>query len=64
MTKTRVYPKCCTSAFCGKIDCTGCRNKSILDEFKAWIEKTNAKVEDPVWCPLVYTAQKEGSDAR
>ena len=54
--KIRVYPSCCTSAYCGKGNCEGCRNKPILDEFKAWVAKTKAVVEDPVWCPNVYTA--------
>jgi hypothetical protein len=27
------YPTCCTSAFCGKIDCSNCRNVS---ELLAW----------------------------
>jgi hypothetical protein len=55
---TRVYPVCCTSAHCGKTDCTGCKNLPVLAEFKAWVEKTGAKVTDPVWCPNVYTMLK------
>lgn len=54
----RVYPICCTSMYCGSSSCEGCRFKPILDEFKAWMERTGAVVTDPVWCPLVYTIPK------
>jgi len=30
------YPTCCTSAFCGKIDCSNCRNVSRLLAWYAW----------------------------
>lgn len=60
MTKEiRVYPTCCTSAFCGKVECDGCPNKGKLDEFKAWKERTGAIREDWIWCPAVWTAQNE-----
>jgi hypothetical protein len=55
---TRVYPACCRSAYCGRLDCTGCRNKPILDEFKAWVAATGAVKSDPIWCPNVYTVTK------
>lgn len=51
----RVYPICCTSAYCGRVDCTGCPNLPILSEFKQWIASTGAVVTDPIWSPLVYT---------
>lgn len=54
--RTRIYPICCTSAFCGKIDCDGCRNKPVLDEFKAWSERTKAVRPDWIWCPSVWEA--------
>lgn len=54
----RVYPACCTSAYCGRVDCTGCRNLSVLQDFKAWVAAHDAVVTDPIWCPLVYTARK------
>ena len=54
---TRLYPAQCLSAFCGRIDCTNCRHKPELDEFKKWVEETGAKVVDPVWCPTVYTTE-------
>lgn len=57
MKKVRVYPSCCTSAFCGRLECSGCRNLPILTEFKDWVKKTGAIVTDPIWCPSVYTAQ-------
>mgnify|MGYP006316612917 CR=1 FL=1 len=56
--KHRAYPTCCTSAFCGRIDCTGCRNLSVLEDFKAWVKRHEAVCEDPVWCPTVFTAKK------
>ena len=55
----RVYPMDCTSAFCGRGDCTGCRNLPVLEEFKSWVKATRAVVTDKIWCPLVYTVPKE-----
>jgi hypothetical protein len=45
----RRYPSCCTSAFCGRGSCEGCRDKPILDEFKAWRERVQAVQPDPIW---------------
>ena len=61
----RLYPLCCTSAFCGGTDCEGCRNEPVLAEFKAWRAATRAVKQDPIWCPLVYTVpkRKEGANA-
>ena len=53
-TEERFYPSCCTSAYCGRIDCEGCDNKPINDEFKAWVARTGAEPVDPIWCPLIY----------
>jgi len=58
MSATRVYPSCCTSAFCGRTECEGCRNKPILDEFKEWKERTGAVCKDYIWSPLVYTSTR------
>ena len=58
MKTTKVYPASCTSAFCGRLSCDGCPNKEKLDEFKKWVEETNAKVTDPIWCPLVYEGRE------
>jgi hypothetical protein len=55
---TRVYPACCTAAYCGRLECNGCPNSSILADFKAWRERTAAICEDPVWCPSVWTATR------
>lgn len=55
---TRVYPSCCTSAYCGRSTCDGCQNLSILQDFKAWREKHAAICEDPIWCPTVFTATR------
>lgn len=55
---TRVYPSCCTSAYCGRSKCDGCRNLPILEDFKAWKERRAARAEDPIWCPNVYTATR------
>lgn len=56
--KIRVYPACCTSAYCGRVDCTGCPKLSILQDFRAWREAHAAICEDPVWCPTVFTATR------
>jgi hypothetical protein len=57
--KTRVYPLDCTSAFCGKgpESCPACRFYPKLKDFKDWVSMTGAVCEDPIWCPLVYTAR-------
>ena len=51
-----IYPGCCQSLSCGATECGTCRNKSILDEFKQWVKDHNAVIEDPIWCPCIYTA--------
>lgn len=57
---TRVYPSCCTSAYCGRIECSGCRNLPVLQSFKDWCEQNNAKQADPIWSPNVYVISAEG----
>lgn len=54
---TRVYPICCTSMYCGEIDCTGCSSLPERLEFEEWRNRTNAECVDYVWSPLVYKAQ-------
>lgn len=56
--ETRVYPTCCQSAYCGRNDCEGCRNKPDLDAFFAWVEERAAVCTDKAWCPSVYTATR------
>ena len=57
--KTRVSPSCCSSAFCGKIECPAdCKNLSILNDFYAWRKRTAAIREEEIWCPSVWTATK------
>jgi len=53
----RIYPSCCTSAFCGKSSksCPSCRHWPTLREFMEWVERTGAVVTDPIWCPTAYT---------
>lgn len=58
MAETRVYPIACTSAFCGRAECSGCPRKPALDEFKAWRARTDAAPADPIWSPLVYIARR------
>ena len=58
MTETRTYPTCCQSACCGRTECSGCLSKPVLDEFKAWVKKTNAVVADRIWSPTIYVAAK------
>lgn len=57
-TRYRVYPQCCTSAYCGhgSEHCPGCRNAPTLEAFKAWRDAHQAVQADPVWAPLVYVA--------
>lgn len=54
--RTRVYPACCTSAFCGRIECEGCVHKQTLEDFRAWVKQHNAVQSCPVWSPNVYVA--------
>ena len=55
--QSKLFPICCTSAYCGKINCPiSCKNLAELTKFKAWVEATSAIKTDPIWCPLVYTA--------
>lgn len=54
----KVYPVCCTSAFCGRGECKGCQHEPTLREFKEWREKTGAVCSDPIWSPTVYKATK------
>ncbi len=56
---TRTYPIGCTSAYCGRIDCQGCRDKPHLDEFKRWVDRHEARVSDPIWAPLLYVSKRE-----
>jgi hypothetical protein len=57
-----VYPICCTSAFCGRMECSGCPNLPILTRFKEWRDRAQAEVRDPIWCPLVYTPTRKVED--
>jgi hypothetical protein len=52
--ETRVYPVRCRSALCGQPDCVDCSHLPALIEFKEWIQRTGARVADPVWSPTVY----------
>ncbi len=55
----RIYPQCCTSAFCGGgEDCKTCRHKEVKEEFDQWVKDRDAYNPEPIWCPLVYVAQK------
>ena len=59
MTRRMVYPSCCTSAFCDALTCAlDCPYLPRLKAFKAWVEKTGARVTDPTWSPTVYEAQQ------
>jgi hypothetical protein len=60
--ETRIYPVGCTSAFCGRIDCTGCSRAPERHAFEAWRERTHATRPDPIWCPLVWCASGNGGD--
>lgn len=55
----RLYPQCCTSAYCGKSSssCPACPNGSVLAEFEQWVADTDATCPDRTWAPLVYRAR-------
>ena len=57
----RVYPLDCTSAYCGRADCTGCRYLPALEEFRTWARDNNARVEDEIWAPLVWTIPRSST---
>lgn len=52
----RISPACCTSAYCGKVECGGCRNEPTKLAWDAWKKAAKAVKEDPVWCPTAWTA--------
>ena len=56
--ETRIYPMCCTSAYCGGggDDCLTCQFKGELDSFNEWVERKQAICPDEIWCPLFYEA--------
>ena len=54
---TRIYPSCCTAAYCGSATCDGCPDLPTLNEFKAWRLENNAHRPDPIWCPSIWTAR-------
>lgn len=59
--EVRVYPVCCTSACCGKLECpAGCPRRPVLAEWEAWKAAGAAEKTDPVWCPTVWTATRDG----
>lgn len=58
MNETRTYPACCTSAFCGRIECDGCKNLPVLTEFKEWRERTGATQPDSIWSPTIWQATR------
>lgn len=62
--RVRVYPSHCTSAFCGRLQCDGCPLLPKLEDFKAWVKATDAVVDDPIWCPSVWTARKPDTRGR
>ncbi len=57
--RSRLYPRCCTSAFCGRVECSGCRNRDALREFRAWVKANGAVQVDPIWSPCVYIVPPE-----
>lgn len=59
-TETRIFPQCCTSAFCGETDCPeSCRSLPTLKEFREWKERTKATRPDHIWSPSVWVGQKD-----
>ena len=62
MPEGRIYPACCTSAFCGKgpASCPACRFYPQLQQFKAWRAQTAAVQLDPIWSPTWWTSTRAG----
>lgn len=56
--ETRVYPKSCTSLYCGETGstCETCRFYPALREFKEWRDTHKAVCKNEIWSPLIYTA--------
>jgi hypothetical protein len=57
----RVYPGCCTSAFCGRgpESCHSCVNLPIQQDFNRWRERTAAIRPDPIWSPGFWAATRQ-----
>lgn len=51
-----IYPSCCTSAFCGKVEpaCRTCPRRKTLDEFNQWVKDHKAVCADEIWSPHIY----------
>ena len=54
----RVYPSCCTSAFCGRTDCNGCKNLPVKQDFDRWRDEHAAVQPDWIWSPSVWRATR------
>lgn len=55
--KTRFYPMCCQSMYCGETACpASCPNLPILRDFQEWKRRTKAVQPDPIWSPTAYQA--------
>jgi hypothetical protein len=39
----RTYPMCCTSMYCGRIDCTGCHHLPRLEAYRAHAKQLEAE---------------------
>lgn len=52
----RFYPSECCSAYCGRLECSGCHNLPKLIEFQEWRERTAAIQPDPIWSPRCWEA--------
>jgi len=39
----RTYPICCTSMYCGRTDCTGCRCLPRLEAYRAYAKQVSAE---------------------
>jgi len=56
-TEVRHYPPCCQSWICGKINCGKCKNLDTLEEFKRWVQDSNAVPLDPTRSPGTYISR-------
>jgi|WetSurMetagenome_2_1015567.scaffolds.fasta_scaffold973880_2 hypothetical protein len=39
----RTYPTCCTSLYCGRIDCSGCSYLPRLESYRAYAKQVEAE---------------------
>jgi hypothetical protein len=54
--ETRYYPGNCTSAFCGRETCDGCKWLAEKQDFDNWRIAKKAEKPEPNWSPTWWRA--------